>query len=193
MSEYILKRYGRNMVAFIHDHHPIFPYKGLTSPFSKHDCIRAMSMTPCKVFEVESSSLWEKTLFPATFSWRGRLGKFYLKKVGKAFVPLQEQRFGMYQHECAYLFRAIRAAAVTVFPKAVVAANTPFVYGIKELMASSCSSRSLPLNATATGFAVIGFINHFISNSKRFQHSCYGILTTAGQGEVIIRKSLHGK
>ena len=27
MSEHILKRYGRNMVAFIHDHHPIFPYK----------------------------------------------------------------------------------------------------------------------------------------------------------------------
>ena len=46
----------------------------------------------------------------------------------------------------------------------------------------------LALECNGNRLAVIGFINHFISNSKRFQHSCYGILTTAGQGEVIIRK-----
>ena len=126
--------------------------KGLTSPFSKHDCIRAISMTPCKVFEVESKQpMGENTFFlPRFLDVAGSANSISRKSVRRS-CHCRSSALECTSTSVLTFFRAIRATAVTVFPKAVVAANTPFVYGIKELMASSCSSRSLPLNATATG------------------------------------------
>ena len=126
--------------------------KGLTSPFSRHDCIRAISMTPCNVFEVESKQpIGENTFFlPRFFGISGSTKSMSRKPVRRS-CHCRSNALECTKTSVLIFFRAIRAAAVTVFPKAVVAANTPFVYGIRELMASSCSSRSLPLNVKAIG------------------------------------------
>ena len=124
--------------------------KGLTSPFSKHDCISAISITPCSVFEVESKQpMGEKTFFLPRFLGISGSVKSMSRNSERRSCHCKSNAFEWISMSVFIFFRAINAAAVTVFPKAVVADNTPLVWAMRVLMAFNCSSRSLPLNATA--------------------------------------------
>ena len=127
--------------------------KGLISPFSKHDCMRATSTTPCNVLEVESRHpTGEKAFFLPRFLGISSSVKSMSRNSDRRSCHCNSNALECTRIRVFVFFRAISAAAVTVFPNAVVAANTPFVYGIRALMASNCSSRSFPLNVTVIGF-----------------------------------------
>ena len=111
--------------------------------------MRAISIIPCRVLHVESRQpIGENTfLRPRFFGSSGSLKSMSRNSVRRSChcvsKALEWTRIRVFT-----FLRAIIAAAVTVFPKAVVACKTPLLYVSNALMASVCSSRSFPVNVT---------------------------------------------
>ena len=126
--------------------------KGLTSSLSKHDCIRAISITPCKVLEVESRHpTGEKNFFLPPFLGISSSVKSMSRNSDRRSCHCISNALECTRISVFVFLLAIRATAVTVFPKAVVADNTPLENSMRALIASNCSSRSFPLNVTPIG------------------------------------------
>ena len=77
--------------------------KGLTSSLSKHDCIRAISITPCNVLEVESRHLTgEKAFFLPRFLEISSSVKL-CQEIQTDIHALHKQCLGVYQNKCICL------------------------------------------------------------------------------------------
>ena len=81
-----------------------------------------------------------------------------------------------------------QSRVVTVFPKAVVADNTPLENVMRALIASNCSSRLLSFECYANRFTMICIINYLIINFERIQHVDNGILTSSRHCKIFIGK-----
>ena len=166
-----------------------YPFtKGLTSSFSKHDCIRAISITPCNVLEVESRHpTGEK---PSSCPLLGNLlfCKIYVKKFRQTFMPLHKQCLGVYQNKCICLSSGNQSCGCNSLSKGCRCRQHTVGKWHEGIDRVQLFIAFFSFECYANRFTMICIINYFIINFEGIQHVDNGILTPPRHCKIFIGK-----